>query len=259
MLLTIDIGNTNVTLGVYDGDALLFVARLATNRSRTCDQYAIELADVFRLYGADHKKVTGAVLSCVVPELTAGMVQAVEQLCSCKLLVLGPGVKTGLNILTDSPVQVGADLVAGAVAAAALYPLPCFVIDLGTATKISVLNAQGAFCGCAIAPGVGISMQALSAQASQLPSIPLDAPRHAIGKNTVDSMQSGLVFGTAAMLDGLCDRIQTELGEPVQTIVATGGLSPDIIKSCRHKVIHNGELILYGLKLIHQKNTANGK
>jgi len=254
LLLTIDIGNTNISIGAYEGESLRFVSRLATDRSRTPDQYAIELVDVFALYSVEHGAFEGAILSSVVPELTAAVTRAVSHVTGCTPLILGPDLKTGLNILTDSPAQVGADLVAGAAAAGDLYPLPCLVIDLGTATKISALNEHGAFCGCAIAPGVSISLEALSAKTSQLPSISLERPRCVIGKNTVDSMQAGVVFGTAAMLDGLCDKMEAELGRPVRSIVATGGLSSDIIKSCTRTILHNAELILYGLKLIYDKN-----
>ena len=168
--------------------------------------------------------------------------------------MLGPGVKTGINILADDPSQAGADLVAASVAAANLYELPCFVIDLGTATKINVIDESGAFCGCAIAPGVGISLEALSARTSQLPAISLSTPKKAIGTNSIDCMQSGVVFGTAAMLDGLCDRMERELGKKVKSFVATGGLSGEIIKSCNHQMIYDPELILKGLRIIYEKN-----
>lgn len=254
MLLTVDIGNTNITVGAYDGDTLCMSARLSTDRMRTADQYAIELRDVMLLRGVDRHGFGGAIISSVVPELTATISNAVLQIVGHTALVVGPGIKTGLNILTDNPAQVGSDLVACSVAAGALYPLPCLVIDLGTATKISALDATGAFCGCAIASGVGISLEALSKRTSQLPSIPLDTPKRAIGTNTVDSMQSGVVFGTAAMLDGLCEKMKLELSEPVQSIVATGGLSQDIIKSCYNNIVHDPCLVLYGLKLIYERN-----
>lgn len=140
------------------------------------------------------------------------------------------------------------------MAAANLYELPCFVIDLGTATKINVIDENGAFCGCAIAPGVGISLEALSARTSQLPAISLSTPKKAIGTNSIDCMQSGVVFGTAAMLDGLCDRMERELGKEVKSFVATGGLSGEIIKSCNHQMIYDPELILKGLRIIYEKN-----
>jgi len=170
-------------------------------------------------------------------------------------MIVGPGLKTGMNILIDNPVQVGSDLVAGAVAAINSYPLPALVIDLGTATKISVVNENGAFCGGIIAPGVTVSLDALSKSASQLPTISLENVGPAIGKNTVDCMRSGIVYGTAAMLDGLCDKIESELNVKVQTIVATGGLAKDIVKHCKRKLILNENLIVHGLKCLFEKNS----
>ena len=253
MLLTVDIGNTNLTIGAYSGEELKFVARLATDRSRTEDQYAIELKSIFDLHGYAFDQFSGCAISSVVPELTGAVAQAAKRITGNDPVVLGPGVKTGINILADDPSQAGADLVA-AVAAANLYELPCFVIDLGTATKINVIDENGAFCGCAIAPGVGISLEALSARTSQLPAISLSTPKKAIGTNSIDCMQSGVVFGTAAMLDGLCDRMERELGKKVKSFVATGGLSGEIIKSCNHQMIYDPELILKGLRIIYEKN-----
>ena len=173
MFLAIDIGNTNITMGAYDGDELVFVSRLATDRSRTPDQYAVEFKQIFSLYNAPTEVFSGAALSSVVPELSSTMCEAIEKITGHRPLVLGPGIKTGMNILIDNPAQLGADLLAGCVGAAALYPLPCLVIDLGTASKISVLDKNGAFRGCTIAPGIGISLDALSQRTSQLPSISL--------------------------------------------------------------------------------------
>lgn len=254
MLLTVDIGNTNISMGAFRGDELKFVSRVSTDRSKTPDQYALEFSGLFDLYSVK-EPFSGVAVSSVVPEITSHVCRAIEKVTGCKALVLGPGVKTGMNILIDNPAQVGADLIGGCVGAASLYELPCLVIDLGTATKISVVDENGAFRGCTISPGIGISLDALSARTSQLPNIPLSTPDHSIGTNTVDSMQSGIVFGTAAMLDGLCDKLEEELGTEVKTVVATGGLSGDIIKSCRREIIHNGQLILLGLKAIYEKNT----
>ena len=253
MLLTIDIGNTNITLGAYDEDRLVFVSRMATDKSRTDDQYAIELKSILELHNAKNLSFSGCAISSVVPELTFIMANATEKITGEAPLILGPGVKTGINILADDPSQAGADLVASAVAAANLYPLPCFVIDLGTATKINVIDENGSFCGCIIAPGVGISLEALSSKTSQLPSISLTTPKKAIGTNTVDCMQSGVVFGTAAMLDGIIDRINDELGETA-TVVATGGLSKEIINYCKNDIIYNEHLLLDGLRFIFEKN-----
>ncbi len=254
MLLVIDIGNTNITLGVYDKDELVFVSRLATDKSKTPDQYAIDLKQIFALYETPLSSISGAAISSVVPEITGTASEAIEKLTGCKAMVLGPGIKTGMNILIDNPAQLGADLLAGCVGAAALYPLPCLVIDLGTASKISVIDKNGAFCGCTISPGIGISLDALSARTSQLPSISLKTPARAIGKNTIDSMQSGTVFGYAAMLDGLCEKLEEELGDKVMTTVATGGLAKDLVKSCKRDITYNGQLILYGLKVLYEKN-----
>ncbi len=255
MLLTIDVGNTNITLGVFKEDTLLFVSRIATNRAKMPDQYAIEFKQILTLYGVCSEGFVGCAISCVVPELSQTICDAAYTVTQSRIVLLGPGVKTGINILVDNPAQVGADLVAGAVGAIDLYPLPCLVADLGTATKISVINSDGAFCGCTIAPGVGISLEALSARTSQLPSISMKTPAKAIGKNTIDSMQSGIVFGNAAMLDGLCEKLEAELGEKVKTTVATGGLAQDLVKSCRRDIIYKGDLILHGLKIIFMKNS----
>lgn len=254
MLLTIDIGNTNITIGAYSNNELVFVSRLATERAKTPDQYAIDFKQIFALYDIPQNSFNGAAISSVVPELSSTISSAVEKITSCKPMILGPGIKTGMNILIDNPAQLGADLLAGCVGAAALYPLPCLVVDLGTASKISVIDKNGSFCGCTITPGIGISLDALSARTSQLPSISLKTPKKAIGKNTVDSMQSGTVFGYAAMIDGLCEKLEEELGEKVLSTVATGGLAKDLIKSCKRDIIYNGELIHYGLKVLYEKN-----
>ncbi len=254
MLLTIDIGNTNITMGVYDNDKLVFDSRLATDRSRTPDQYAVEFKQIFSLYETPCNSFEGAAISSVVPELSSTMSDAVMRVTGCKPMLLGPGIKTGMNILIDNPAQLGADLLAGCVGAAALYPLPCLVIDLGTASKISVIDKNGSFCGCTIAPGIGISLDALSAKTSQLPAISLKTPARAIGKNTIDSMQSGTVFGYAAMIDGLCEKLEAELGDKVAARVATGGLAKDLIKSCKQKIEYNRDLVLYGLKVLYEKN-----
>ena len=254
MLLTIDVGNTNITLGVFEDAKLAFVSRLATERNRTEDQYAVEMKHIFSLYGFSWTDCTKSVIGSVVPELTNVLCRAVERITGTKPMVLSHGLRTGLNIKTDNPAEVGADLVAGAVAAVARYEMPCLVLDLGTATKISVLDRTGAFCGCTIAAGVSISLDALSSRTSQLPNISFTTPTHVIGKNTVDSMQSGTVFGVSSMLDGMCDKIEAELGEAIRTVVATGGLAGDIVRNCRRDVRSDPNLILDGLRIIYLKN-----
>ena len=254
MLLAVDIGNTNITIGLYCEDKLIFVSRLATERLRMPDQYAAELAAIFAMHSINTSEFQGAIISSVVPELTNVVKEAVGFITEQTPLVLGPGVKTGLNIKIDNPAQLGADLVAGAVGAISAYPLPCLVLDMGTATKISVIDAKGNYRGCTISPGVKLSLNALSAGASQLSSIPLDAPPSAIGTNTISSMQAGIVLGTAAMIEGLCRKIEASLGEKPASIVATGGIAADIIRYCDMDITLDENLILDGLKAIYNKN-----
>lgn len=254
MLLAIDIGNSNITLGVFDGDELIFSSRLDTQRDRTEDQYAVELMSIFSLKGVSKENIDGAIISSVVPELNEAITKAVRFVTGCEALILGPGVKTGLNIITDSHTQVGADLVAASVGAISKYPLPCFVIDLGTATKIILIDETASFRGCTISAGVKISLNALADKTSQLPAISLRTPATAIGTNTTDCMLAGTVLGTAAMLDGLCDRMEKEFGKTIKTTVATGGLSAEIIKSCYREITHDPHLLLEGLKTIYNKN-----
>lgn len=253
MLLVIDAGNTNITIGAFQGDDLTFTSRLATDHSATKDRIAVDLASVLKLNGVDKTAFSGAIISSVVPEISYALKGAVKKVTGQEALLLGPGVKTGLDIRTDNPAEVGADLVAGAVAAKNKYPLPAIIVDLGTATKVIALSKDGAFLGCSIAPGVAISLNALTNGASQLTNISMSRPDHAIGTNTIDSMTSGLIFGTVDMLDGMCGRFAEELAEPVQTIVATGGLG-HIAALCRHDMVMDQDLILDGLKLIYQKN-----
>ena len=254
MILTADIGNTNITLGLFDGDEAIFISRLATQRHRTSEQYAIELNAIFNLEGINIQKIEGSVISSVVPELTRVFKDAIEKVTGCDALIVAAGIKTGLKINTDNPKEVGADLVAGAVGAVNQYPLPCLIMDLGTATKIMVLDENGVFAGCTIAPGVGISLDALSMRTSQLPTIELSAPKHAIGTNTIDCIRSGTVLGTAAMLDGMADRLERELGTPIKSMVATGGLAKEIVACCEKEIIYNKDLILQGLLTIYRKN-----
>lgn len=254
MILTIDIGNTNMNLGLFDGDTLFMRARLVTERQKTEDQFAVEFTQLFSMHQIPPQQIDGCIISSVVPEITVAVSTAIQWLTKKKPMVLQPGLKTGLNILIDNPAQLGADLAAGAVGASANYPLPAFVIDLGTATKIYAIDKNRGFRGCMIAPGIAISLKALTDTSSLLPTISLEPPKKACGTNSVESMQSGVILGTAAMIDGLLDRFTEELGEP-QSILATGGLSSFIVPICRHKVLYDGNLILKGLKAIYKKNT----
>lgn len=253
MLLTIDIGNSHITMGSYIGQELQFVSRLATDRKRTDDQYAIELRDIFHLYQVSPQQIDGAIISSVVPELTSALRTAIRKLTGIRPLLLGPGVKTGLNIKIDNPAQLGSDLVASAVAAIHHHPMPCVVFDLGTATTVSIIDRNGCFIGAVIVAGVGISIDALASRTSVLPHISIEAPHHVIGTNSSESMRAGAVFGTAAMLDGLADRIEEELGEEA-ALVATGGIAKEIIPQCRRKVECSDNLLLEGLRIIYELN-----
>lgn len=253
MLLTMDIGNTNINIGLFDGDALTTSVRLATERQKTDDQYAMDFTNIFVMHKVDFNEISGVVISSVVPEITEAVTNAIKKLTGKDALILSPGVKTGLNILIDNPAQLGADLAAGAVGAVTHYPLPAFIIDLGTATKICAVDKNKGFRGCMIAPGVQISLKALTDTSSLLPTISLEPPKKACGTNTIESMQSGVVLGTAAMIDGILDKFAEELGEPA-TIVATGGLSYFISPVCKRDITYDRHLILKGLKAIYEKN-----
>ncbi len=253
MLLAIDIGNTNITLGAYDSNILEFTARLATEPKKTSDQYAVEIKMLLQLYGIETEEIEDAIIASVVPTVAKSVSNAVSKLCHIVPLMLGPGVKTGLNIKIDNPAQLGADLVAGAVGALDAYTMPCVVIDMGTATTLTVLDRSGALLGGAIAAGVRLTLKALTENTAQLTSIPIEAPASVIGTNTTACMQSGLVYGTAAMLDGLLEHIELELGE-APTLVATGGLSKEIIEHCKRNIIYNENLLLEGLRVIYEKN-----
>ncbi|MGI6279857.1 MAG: type III pantothenate kinase [Acutalibacteraceae bacterium] len=253
MLLAVDIGNTNITLGAYDSSLLSFTARIATDERKTADQYAAEIKSLLNLYGFDSDDIEDCIIASVVPAVGKSISNAISNLCHVVPLMLGPGVKTGLNIKIDNPAQLGADLVAAAVGALDAYTMPCVIIDMGTASTISVLDKNGAFLGGVIAAGVRLTLKALTENTSLLPSIPIEAPSSVIGANTVESMQSGLVFGTAAMLDGLLEMISRQLGEN-PTVVATGGLSKEIITLCKTDIIYNENLVLDGLRVIYEKN-----
>lgn len=254
MILALDIGNTNVTMGAFQGEKCVFVARLFTDKCKTADEYACDFVNVFALEKVNGEDFSGCVISNVVPEIAIAIEEACEKVTGRKPVVLGPGVKTGLNILSDDPAQLGADIVAGCVAAKEKYPVPAIVIDLGTATKITALDKNGSFVGTVITCGVKVALDALAGNASLLTSVKIKAPGHVIGKNTIDCMQSGAVYGTAAMIDGMIERFESELDEPVKTVVATGGYAKNIVTKCKNEVIYDPTLVLDGLRMIYDKN-----
>lgn len=256
MILTIDVGNTNTQFGAFDDDEkLVFQSRIATNQFRMEDEYAVTLMDILKLYGVDAKSISGAILASVVPPVTVQIKPAIEKVCGCRVKTVGPGLKTGLNIKIDEPAALGADLAAVAVGAKEKYPLPAIVIDLGTATKILAVDKSGAFVGGIIAPGVKISAEALAQKTAVLPLIGISGEpiKSVIGTNTIDCMRSGLLNGTAFMLDGMIESFQNELGEKC-TVIATGGFSGVIKPLCKTDFILDENLILKGLLEIYKKN-----
>lgn len=254
MILAIDIGNTNIVLGCIAESKILFEARMATDRIKTADQYCAELKNILGLFEVVPGDIEGSIISSVVPLVQQVMLRAVERLTGKPCLTVGPGLKTGLNIKIDNPAQAGSDLIVGAVAAIEEYGAPLCVVDLGTATTISVIDQKGTFRGGTIAPGVMLSLNALSSGTAQLPGISLEKPRKAIGTNTVDSMRSGLLLGTACMLDGMVERIEAELGYPTK-VVATGGLAKFIVPLCKREMIIDDSLLLKGLELLYLRNS----
>ena len=253
MLLAIDIGNTNIVIGCIQNDEILFKARIATDRTRTSDQYGVEIKNMLEAFGVRREDISDCIISSVVPPVFNSVRTGVIKVIGRQPLVVGPGLKTGLNIHVDVPSQVGSDRIVIAVAALAEYKAPLILIDMGTATTVEVVEPENVYMGGVIFPGVKVSLDALTSRAAQLPGISLDNPGKVIGKNTVDCMRSGMMYGTAAMLDGLIDRIGEELGHS-STIIATGGLAQFITPLCRHEILLEKDLLLKGLNLIYKKN-----
>lgn len=254
MFLAVDVGNTNIVIGGFSGDELAFVSRMQTCPGKMEDEYAIALNSILRFHGYAPADFDGAMISCVVPPLNQTLKKAIGGLFSCKPLIISPGTKTGLNIKIDSPTVLGGDLVAGAVGAVAYYPMPCVVLDLGTATKFSILDQNGCFIGASILPGVYLSLEALCRGTAMLPHIDFADASNVIGKNSAESMRSGIVFGTASMIDGMLERISEELSYKVN-VVATGGVASSIIPYCKAKIEIDDTLVLRGIKLLYEKNT----
>ena len=253
LILTVDIGNSNIALGGFLGGELSFVARIATDVSKTPDEYAAKMLGVLALHGVASPAFDGAIVSSVVPALNSVIREALSLLCGVSPLFVGPGIKTGVNIHCDDPSSVGADLICACVAVGKLYSSPSIVIDMGTATKMTLVGKNGAFSGVSIMPGAFMGLKALSEGTAQLPQISLEAPLSVIGKNTVDCMKSGVVFGNAAMLDGMIDRFCDEFGAPLP-VIATGGFARAIVPHCKHEMIFDEDLILKGLNILYQKN-----
>lgn len=256
MILAIDIGNTNIVLGGMEDGQIVFVARMATDPIKTSDQYHLELRNMLSLFQVDLSRLEGTIISSVVPPVQNSMHTAVIKMTKKEPLIVGPGIRTGLNVLVDNPKQVGSDLIVAAVAGVRLYGAPLIIVDMGTATTISVIDEKNAFRGGCICPGLRISMDALTSRTAQLPGIWLDAPKNAIGRNTVDCMRSGIMLGAAAMLDGLLDRMEEEMGREMP-VIATGGISQFVIPLCRKTIRYDKHLLLKGLEILYRNNTKD--
>lgn len=253
MILAIDMGNTAAALGCIDDQKIYFTEELSTDLSKSPLEYAMGIKTVLELYNIDSDNISGAIISCVVPSLQQVISRAVQKIINKAPLIVGPGLKTGLNIKMDNAREMGSDLIVDSVAGINRYGAPLIIIDMGTATTISVIDKDRNYIGGAITPGVNIAMNALSSNAAQLFNVGLQAPSRVIGKNTVECMQSGIILGNASCIDGMIDRIEDELGYRT-TVVATGGLSGIVIPYCRHDIIIEPRLLLMGLKLLYDKN-----
>ena len=253
MILAVDVGNTNIVIGCLEGGEIRNTVRVRTESGQTAAEYGIKLKQLFDFFDIDGKGFEGAILSSVVPPVTGPLKQAIEWLTGVKCLLVGPGMKTGMNVRIDDPGTLGCDLVVGGVAAIHEYGAPLIVLDLGTATTITLIDENRAFRGGAIIPGVKLSYRALAAGTSLLPDISITPPKKCIATNTVDCMHSGAVFGTAAMIDGMIDRMEAELGLPCK-VIATGGIAKHIVPYCRHEIVCDDTLLLKGLWVLYQKN-----
>ncbi|MGH2820075.1 MAG: type III pantothenate kinase [Actinomycetota bacterium] len=256
VLLAVDVGNTQTHLGVFKGEELFREWRASTDQSRTADELALMFGEFLTLADLSFsRQITGVVISSVVPHATQELRAMTDRYFGFPALVVGPGVKTGISVLYENPHEVGADRIANAVAAHELFPNEAVtVVDFGTATTLEVISARGEYLGGAIVPGIEIAAAALFRMAAQIRRVELVAPPMAVAKNTVNSVQSGIVYGTAAMVDGLIERIVDEVGE--MRVLATGGLAPNVVSHCRRVERMEPLLTLTGLRLIFDKNAG---
>ena len=256
MILTIDVGNSNIVLGAVQGNEIVFEARLRTDATKTSDEYCVDLKIILDVHNLSSADIEGSIIASVVPQVSNSMQTAVRKLTGKAPLVVGPGLKTGLNIAIDNPAQTGADLVVGCVAALREHKAPMIIIDMGTATTMIVLDKNSAMIGGAIIPGVKISMDALTNRTALLPGLQLDQPKKAIGRNTIDCMRSGLMLGSACMIDGMIDRMEEELGYKT-TVIATGGIAKFVLPMCRHEIVYDKDLLVKGLAALYRENSRS--
>lgn len=254
MILAIDMGNTNTVIGGIDETKTYFIERVTTDQGRTDTEYAVSFKNILEMNHIDISSIEGAILSSVVPPVSNTILNAVEKVTGIRPLLVGSGMKTGMNIIMDNPKTVGSDQIVDAVAASHEHPLPLVVIDMGTATTMCVVDKKGNYIGGVILPGLKVSLDSLSGKTAQLPYISLEVPGRVIGKNTIDCMRAGIIYGNVDMIDGILDRIEEELGEP-PSIIATGGLAKFIAPLCRRTIHYDDALLLKGLLILYRKNT----
>lgn len=253
MIIAIDVGNTNIVVGCIDDRGIIFEECLSAIRHRTEMEYAISFKSILELHGLSAEQIEGGIISSVAPELTDVLRGSLRKFSIENVKVVGPGVKTGMNIVIDNPGQLGSDLLVDAVAAASEYPLPVIIVDLGTATTFCVVNEKKQYIGGVVLPGVRTGLDSLVSRTSLLPQIALEAPKHVIGKNTIEAMKSGVVFGNAAAIDNMIFRIEKELGVSCHA-VATGALADSVVPHCERRIPIDKDLLLKGLKIIYDKN-----
>ena len=255
MLLTADVGNTNIKLGLFDGDELRHKMRFSTDPSKTSDEFAVVLYTFFQVYRIDVSEIGASIISSVVPKVTQPLREAIKIVTGKKSYVIGPGLKTGMDLKIDRPETLGGDIVCGCVGAYEKYGGPLIMVFMGTATVLAYVDENFAYRGGVIAPGVGISLDALTQNGALLPSVDLRAPKNVICTNTVDCIRSAMTYGSACMLDGLIDKFSGESGADCR-VIATGGLAKSIICNCRHEITYDENIILDGLNVIFKRNTS---
>ena len=253
MILAIDVGNTNIVIGTIEDGVIGNIVRIHTEPAYTAAEYGVNIRQLMEFYGIDLMGFEGAIICSVVPPVTGPLCEAVKRLTGLDCQIVGPGMKTGLNVRIDDPATLAGDLVVGSVAAIACYGAPAIILDFGTATTMVVVDQKGCYRGGSIMPGIKLGLQALSTGTSLLPEISLTAPKKVIGTNTVDAMRSGAVFATASMIDGMADRLEEELGYPCK-VIATGSAAKTITGYCKRKIICDENLLLKGLWVLYQKN-----
>ena len=253
MILTIDVGNANIVIGLVKNEKILFDAKLRTDITKTSDEYCIDLKMLMDVYKIQPEQIQGSIIASVVPQVLNSMQSAVRKLTGKSALVVGPGLKTGLNIQIENPSQTGADLVASAVAALQEHEAPLIIVDMSSTTTMTVLDKNGTLIGGSIGPGVKMSLDALTDRTALLPGLQLDQPKKVIGRNTTDCMRSGVMLGAACMVDGMVERMEQELGYRA-TVIATGSIARFIVPMCRREIIYDKDLLVKGLVALYREN-----